>query len=175
MNARATLFGLLLLSGTAFAADAPRYAFECDTPGGHFSYWKRTVSSGEVEISGKVTVNDLIEDKKWSPGAHVFLRAGKEKPVTYGLRVYALLKMPDILFLEILKVGGREKIGLGLIPRTKDPIPFSLSIDSAGMMKATVAGAEASADLGNFRPEWMELSCSTGDFEFTDVSVNEKP
>jgi hypothetical protein len=72
-------------------------------------------------------------------------------------------------------VGGSEKIGLGIIPRTKDPIPFTLRIDSTGLLKATVAGNEASTNLGDFKPDSMQLSCSTGDFEFTDVTVNEKP
>jgi hypothetical protein len=156
------------------AADTPRYAFECDTPGGHFSYWNRSVSSGEIEISGKITVNELREDKKWSPGAHVYFR-GKEKSAAFGLRIYALLKTPELLFLELRKVEGDEKIGLGFIPRTQDPIPFTLRIDSTGLLKATVAGSDASASLGTFKPDSMELSCTTGDFEFSDVTVNEKP
>ena len=142
---------------------------------GAFSYWNRTVSSREIEIAGKITVNELREDKKWSPGAHVYFRGGKEKSAALGLRIYALLKTPDMLFLELRKVEGSEKIGLGFIPRTQDPIPFTLRIDSSGLLKATVAGAEATANLGDFKPDSVELSCSTGDFEFTDVTVNEKP
>jgi hypothetical protein len=157
------------------AGEDVRYAFECDTPAAHFSYWNRSVSSGVIEISGKLTVNALLEDKKWSPGAHVFFRAGKEKPRTVGLRIYAITKTPDLLFLEMLKMEGSEKIGLGLMPRTKEPIPFTLQIDSTGLLKATVAGSEASANLGDFKPDSLQLSCSTGDFEFTDVTVNEKP
>jgi hypothetical protein len=38
----------------------------------------------------------------------------------------------------------------------------------------TVAGVDASAQLGDFKPELLEFSCSTGDFEFTEVTVSEK-
>jgi len=140
----------MLIAMTSFAtpalADEQGYSFECDATAGYFSYRKLTVSSGDVEVTGKITVNGLLEDKdkKWSPGAQVFFRSGKEKPLRYGLRIYAT---PEVLFLELLKVGGREKIGLGSIPRNQEPIPFTLRIDSGGLLKATVAGAEASANL----------------------------
>lgn len=82
------------------AADEVRHDFECDTPSGHFSYWKRSVSGSEIEISGDVTVND--------------------------------------------------------------------------MLKVTVAGSEASTNVGAFKPNSVELSFSTGDFEFNNVVVTEK-
>lgn len=174
MKARATLFGLFLMSAGAFAEEPRAFNYECDTPAGHFSYWNGTVSGGEIEISGKVTVNDLLKDKKWSPGASITLRDKKERPSRFGIRVYAVMKTPDLVFLELLKVGGHEAIGLGLIPRTKKPIPFTLRLDATGLLKATIAGADASTNLGDFKAASFELGCSTGDFEFTDVTVTEK-
>jgi len=157
------------------AADEVRHDFECDTPAGHFSYWKRSVSSGEIEISGNVTVNDLLKDKKWSPTANVSVfRRKNERNEQFGLRLYAVMKTPDLIFVELLKVGGREAVGLGMIPRTKDPLPFTLRLDATGLMKVSLAGAESSTNLGAFKPDVIELSCSTGDFEFTDVVVTEK-
>jgi hypothetical protein len=157
------------------AADEVRHDFECDTPAGHFSYWKRSVSGSEIEISGKVTVNELRKDKKWSPAANVFVaRRGDDRTSQYGLRLYAIMKTPDLVFLELLKVGGRDMIGLGPIPRTDKPVPFSLKLDAAGTLTVTVAGSEASTNVGTFKPNSVELSCSTGDFEFTNVVVTEK-
>jgi len=159
---------------SARAADEPRHTFECDTPAGHFAYWERTVSGAEIEVSGKVTVNDLLTDKKWSPTIFVSLKAGSTKKGPFGLRVFAVMKTPEYLFLELLKVGGRDPIGLGMIPRTKEPVPFALRLDASGLLTVTVAGVDASTPLGDFKPEMLQLSCSTGDFEFTDVTVKEK-
>lgn len=157
------------------AGEEVRHAFECDTPAGHFSYWKRSVSSSEIEISGKVTVNDILKDKKWSPAANVLVtRRVNDRTEQFGMRLYAIVKTPDLLFLELLKVGGHEAIGLGMIPRTKDPVPFTLRLDATGLMKISLAGAETSTNLGAFKPDFVDLSCSTGDFEFTDVVVTEK-
>jgi hypothetical protein len=65
-------------------------------------------------------------------------------------------------------------IGLGSIPATKDPIPFRMSLDASGLLKVTLAGSDASTQLGDFKPESIEISCSTGDFQFDDVIVKEK-
>ena len=170
MKAGVTLFGLLSLSAGAFA-DEPRHAFECDTPAGHFSYWKRSLSSSTIEVTGKVTVNELLKDKKWSPAMNIVLFEGKAR---YGIHIYGVMKTPDLLFAQMLKVGGHDDLGLGgIIPRTKDAIPFTLSLGSDGILKATLAGTEATTSLGSFKPDSFEISCSTGDFEFTDVVVKE--
>jgi len=174
MKVGSGLLGLLLMSSGAIAGDGVRHTFECDTPAGHFSYWKRSVSSGEIEITGKVTVNSLLKDKKWSPLASVVFLGGTEKRAQFGLRLYSTTKTPDALFPELLKVGGRDAIGMGVLPRNKNPVPFSLRLDTTGLLKVTVSGSEASTNLGTFKPDAIELSCSTGDFEFTDVQVTEQ-
>jgi hypothetical protein len=122
-----------------------------------------------------VRVNDLLKDKKWSPAANVFVvQRGKESTAQFGLRLYAVMKTPDVLFPELLKIGGHEAIGPGLLPRTSDPVPFTLLLDATGLLKVSLAGVEATTNLGTFKPDSIELSCSTGDFEFTDVVVTEK-
>jgi len=164
---------LLGLALNTAAADEPRHAFECDTPAGHFSYWKRTVSAGAIDVSGKIRVNEMLKDKKWSSTAYVSLESEKSVKGRFGFRIFGIAKTPEFFFLELQKVGGREAIGIGRIAATKEPIPFTMSLDAAGFLKVTVAGADASAQLGAFKPETFELSCSTGDYEFTDVIITE--
>ena len=160
------------LPAISAAAETPTHAFECDTPAGHFSYWHRSVTAPAIEIAGRITVNDMLKDKKWSPLASVVLRSGQNR---FGIRFYGVMKTPDMVFLELLKVGGRDRIGLlGFIPRTQEPVPFTLRLEASGLLKVTVADSEASTQLGEFKPESLELSCSTGDFEFTGVTVEEK-
>jgi len=80
----------------------------------------------------------------------------------------------DQFTLELLKVGGRDAIGSGSIPRTKDPLSFSLRLDASGTLKVSIAGIAGATSLGEFKPATFELNCSTGDFEFTDTIIVEK-
>ena len=59
----------------------------------------------------------------------------------------------------------------GMIPRTQDPIPFSVALDAGGKLIVKIAGAETTTDVGAFQPQGLSLSCSTGDFEFKNVTI----
>jgi hypothetical protein len=156
------------------AADEPRHAFECDTPAGHFSHWTRSVSSGAIEISGKVVLNEVREDKKWTTVANVLLRHGKDRGSRFGIRFYTDKETSNLLYVELLKIGGRAPIGTGSTRHSKKPIAFTLRLDATGLLTAAVAGSEASTQLVDFKPDLFEINCSTGDFDFTDVTVSEK-
>lgn len=174
MKARNCLFGILLMSAGAMAGDNVRYAFECDAPAGHFSYWRRSVSSTEIEVSGNLLMEAVHEDKKWSPIANIVLRKGKDRNGRFGIRLYVSAKTPGAVSVDLLKVGGHDAIGSGSIPHPSKPTPFSLRLDASGLLKATVAGVETSTMIGPFNPDTFELSCSTAEFTFTDVTVTEK-
>lgn len=164
---------LLAVCGMASAAE-PTHSFECDTPGGHFSKWNRSVSSSAIEVSGTLKVNELREDKKWSPGATVLLAGGANGNTSIGLRLFALLKVKDMFFLEMLKPGGHQDLGIGgMIPRTTEPIPFSLVLDATGKLTVKIAGTDTSVDVGAFNPKSLSLGCSTGDFEFAGITIRE--
>jgi hypothetical protein len=163
---------LLAIAGTSAAADPPRQNFECDTLAGHFSYWNRTVSTATIDITGKLSVNELRKDKKWTPTALVVLESADGKS-HFGVHLYTIPKIPESYFIEILKTDGTEKLGLGLIPSTKDPLPFALHLDGAGQLHASFAGFDATMSVGTFKPASVQFSCSTGDFEFKDFVVQE--
>ena len=156
------------------ATDNPRHTFECDTPAGHFSQWTRSVSNGAIEISGKVVLNEVREDKKWTTVANVLLRHGKDRAGRFGIRFYTDKETSNLLYIELLKIGGRAPIGTGSTRHSKKPISFTLRLDTTGLLTAAVAGSEASTQLADFKPDSFEINCSTGDFEFTDVTVSEK-
>ncbi len=165
------VIGSLATSGASFAEE-PVHSFACDTPPGHFSNWTQSLSPGPVEITGTLTVNELRTDKKWSPVAGVMLEGGADGQTSVGLRLLAILKVTDMYFIEMRKPDGREAMGLGgMIPRTQDPIPFSVSLDAGGKLVVRIAGEEASTDVGAFQLRGLALSCSTGDFEFKSVTI----
>lgn len=163
---------LLAFAGAVSAAEPPRQTFECDTPAGHFSYWNRTVSAAKIDITGTLTVNELRKGDKWNPTALVSLDGADEK-TGFGVRVYVLPKVDkDTFFLEVLKPGGSDKLGLGVMPATGKPLPFAIHFD-AGQVKVSLGGFDAAVPAGDFKPASIQLSCSTGDFEFKDFVIQE--
>ena len=173
MNPRILLATCLLaIAGTSGATDAPRQNFECDTLAGHFSYWNRTVSAATIDVAGTLTVNELRKDKKWTPTALVVLE-GADGKARFGIHLYTIPKITDMYFIEIVKTDGNEKLGLGLVPSTKDPLPFALHLDGNGQLRVSLAGFDATTPVGNFKPSSVQFSCSTGDFEFKDFVIQE--
>jgi len=162
---------LILTAGICAASEPPKQDFECDTPGGHFSYWKRTVTGGPIDITCTLTVNELRKDGKWTPTVHVLLKGGDK--ASFGVHLFTVAKADKMFFIEFMKPGGNEKLGLGFVPSTQDPIPFEIHLDASGQVRVSFAGSEASAPAGEFKASELQLSCSTGDFEFKDFVVRE--
>ena len=163
-----------LLTITAAAAEPVRHSYECDTPAGHFSYWRRTLTGKSIDVEGKLTVNELRKDAKWTPTTFVVLQGGPDDKTRFGIRLYTVPKAADLFFLEIVTPGGNEKLGLGMIPSTQEPISFELHLDDSGQFRVVFAGLESSARSGDFRPASIQFSCSTGDFEFKDFAIEER-
>lgn len=172
MKARCGLFALSLVSLAAFAADAPRYSFACDAAAGDYLDWKRTVSTRRIEIAGRLLVSDLYEHKKWKPAGGVFLRRRSDHAVAFGIRFFAESHAAKTLTIELLKVGGRDEIGT--IARSSKWVPFTLTLQPDGQLTATAGDAKGSINVGEFKPETFELGCSSGTFEFANVTVQEK-
>ena len=164
---------LLALNGTSRAADPPRQSFECDTPPGHFSYWNRTVTGAPIDLSSMLTVNELRKDSKWIPTVLVVLQGGADGSTRFGVHLYTVPKVSDTYFLELVKPGGNEKLGLGFVPSSKEPMPFFIHLDGSGQLHVGLAGLEASTSVGDFKPSSVEFSCSTGDFEFKDFAFGQ--
>jgi hypothetical protein len=164
--------GLLAFSAMSVATEPPRQNYECDTPAGHFGYWNRTAPLSKIDITGALTVKELRPNGKWIPTALVALQSADEQ-VFFGIRVYMLPKIEDTYFAEIMKPSGNEKLGLGVIPATKDPLQFEIHFDGAGQLKVRLGGLEGSASAADFKPASIEFSCSTGDFNFKDFVIQE--
>jgi len=163
---------LLAFTGVSAATEPPRQNYECDTPAGHFGYWNRTLSASKIDVTGTLTVNELRKDGKWIPTALVVVQGADEK-ARFGVHLYTLPKVKGMYFVEIVKPGGNEKLGLGVMPATRDPLPFAIHLDGAGQVTVSLGGFDASAPAGDFKPASIEFSCSTGDFEFKDFAIKE--
>jgi hypothetical protein len=166
------LLPLILISGSALAGEPPVHQFECDTPPGHYSYWTRSLSSGDISVEGTIAVNELRADKRWHPT--VLISFSSNSPgERIGLQIYTLGSGSDELHLRVLLPGKDNEELFATISRTEKLVPFTVSLSSSGTLKVTAAGHEHSAEVKGFTAEKLQLSCSTGDFEFQQIRVTD--
>lgn len=172
MHRVALLCGLLAATSAA-RADERTYAFECDAPGGHYSRFSLTTQAPALVITGTLRLNEMVEDKKWSTVAQVVIRGGQDGKSVYGFHAYDADRQRKSLHLELFKPGGHEDFGDDAIWKRGKAVKFRLELSATGALRANVGGAEKATELGSFAPKKIELGCSTGDFSFSDVRVEE--
>jgi len=169
----------LLLVVAAFAAagvaraDDRTFTYECDTAAGHYSSWSMTTQAPALVITGTLRLNDWVEDKKWSTVATVFIRGGADGKTVYGFHAYDADRLRKSLHLELFKPGGHVDFGDDSLKKGQKPVKFRLELTASGTLRANVGGAEKATELGAFTPRKIELGCSTGDFSFADVRIEE--
>jgi hypothetical protein len=170
---RVILLAVCALAATAARADDRTYTFACDTHAGHYSSWSMTTQAPALVITGTLRLNEMIADKKWSTVANVFIRGGADGKLVYGFHAYDVDRLQKTLHLELLKPGGHEDFGNDSMKKGQKPVRFRLELTATGTLRANVGGAEKSTELGSFTPQKIELGCSTGDFSFADVRIEE--
>ena len=141
-----------LMTGTA-SADDRTFTYECDTDAGHYSSWSMTTQAPALVITGTLRLNDMIAGQDW------FVKN----------------------LQDALKVIPKEKIICAVanygydwaMKKGQKPVKFRLELTATGTLRANVGGAEKATELGAFTPKKIELGCSTGDFSFADVRIEE--
>jgi hypothetical protein len=174
-----TEFGLALIATCALVhgsarADERTYSFDCDTPPGHFSSWTMSTNAVALVVSGTIQLNEIrVDKKKWSVVANVFLRGGEDGKTTYGFRAYDVDRQQKSLHLELLKPGGHLDFGSDSMKPGKKPFPFRLELTASGALSVDVSGAKQTAELGHFKAKKIYFGCSTGDFSFENIRIDE--
>jgi len=154
-------------------ADERTYSFNCDAPPGHFSSWTMSTHATALVVSGTIELNEIRVGKKWSVVADVFLRGGDDGKTTYGFRAYDVDRQQKSLHLELLKPGGHLDFGSDSMKPGKKPFPFRLELTASGALSVDVGGAKQAVELGNFKAKKVYFGCSTGDFSFEDIRIDE--
>ena len=170
-----TLLAIGLLAASGAHAEERVYAYECDTGAGHYSSWSFPTQASALVITGTLRLNEMLKDKKWSTVANVLIRGGADGKSTYGFHAYDVDRQQKSLHLELFKLGGHEDFGNDSMKKGQKPVKFRLELTATGTLRANVGGAEMSTELGAFVPKKIELGCSTGDFSFADVRIEETP
>jgi len=173
---------LIALAGCASSptpshtAPAEEYYYDCDTPGGHFSEWNRTVAQSAIDIHGFVQVIEPRQDAHWVPAANIVLYAAdKTKSVALS---FIMPRFDAEQIQPTLKnyINSSTDDTIPSLAWKSGPIPFDVTLSKEGVFTITTDSESRSQSIGNFRPATFALSCSTGQFKFTKVSaVSGKP
>jgi hypothetical protein len=160
---------------TTMASRVPQaetYYFDCDVPAERSAEWNRTVSGREVRVSGAIELIEPRRDPRWEPVANVFV-SGNEESSVVGFRLFLDWHAPELVHISLMAPSGTLWDD-ALVSRSwrGESIPFTFSFIQSGELKLTAAGKSQSARPVAFKLQKVRLSCSSGQFKFTGVSVD---
>jgi hypothetical protein len=172
-----SLVAVLLVAGcvsTASRTPPPEHYFDCDVPPGKFSEWRRTASAKALRVSGTVELIEPRHDPRWAPVANVFI-GGKDGTSAVGLRAYLDWQSPDVLQFIVIEPGAQPlRQAVLSVPWHGSVTPFTLALSGSGKLKLSAANAEQTLQLSMFDAQSVQLICSTGQFKFRQVVVDEQ-
>src|SRR4051812_14449347 len=175
MSARPVLLIVALGAVSMIArADDRTYNFDCDAPAGHYSSFSASTKAAALTITGSLRIHELHPDKKWDAVVNVMIYGGTEGKIRFGFRAYDVDQTRKTLHLVLLKPGGHIDVGKDSLKPGKQSVPFRLELTATGTLSVDVGGARQSTEIGAFKPTTVDLGCSTGDFSFDDVRIEEK-
>jgi hypothetical protein len=168
------------------AASTPAVAtgitYDCDTAANHYSELVLPGPAGPFTVSGNVQLNALAEVTKYTPLARIWISAASEpghSPESYaGVSVMALpidakrspTGAPEIQMVAFNVNGKEDQIEpLSMLMKPDGPQPFSLSFDGRNVL-ASIGNDQRTLPVNASAPV-VRIVCSTGEFLFTDVTI----
>ena len=151
-----------------------RYSFDCDAPGGRYSVWERSLDSTSVQLAGKIRLAEPRVDVNWFPTASILLEDKNHQRVA-GLRLNRDPRKTDTLVARVMDSGkGDQEVAIGSSPWSGRNVSFALTLTGTAQLTATYDGVPVTITLSGFSPASVAFGCSTGDFKFDAVTVEEK-
>jgi hypothetical protein len=165
-----------LVAQSAVSQEQPHYYFDCDAPEARFSAWTRTIAAPLPMISGKVALINSRDHSRWLSSATVYFKS-KDEARSVGVALYILKDSPNMLQVDVRqwrKGAEPEGRNLGAVARSSEPMAFSIQLSSANELAVQVASFAIRGPIKDFVAASVSLSCSTGEFKFYDISVDER-
>jgi hypothetical protein len=153
-------------------AAAPRLPvnFDCSAAKDHFSAFKQVLPGGPYRVTGTFRVEELMAGR-FNPVVSVVVRTANDEAAVL-VRLVRNKRERDITLVVDQSVGAdKNYVVLGEVALKTD-VPFVLAGDAVGHVQVTLGGKEAQADLGASAVK-LELSCSSGDFDFSEVVIDD--
>jgi len=176
---RACLAGLALTALPA-AAGAAGITYDCDTAANHFSELSLPAGPAPFTVSGIVQLNAIAASKTYAAGTHIQISSpaapGQVPDAFAGFSLTALpldAKKAGAQGVQMLSymVNGREDEVVPLSTMTKPgtPQPFTLAYD--GNQVVVTLGADTKTLPLKAHDPVVRITCSTGEFLFTDLTI----
>ena len=152
----------------------PEHCFDCDASPGKFSEWSRTISARAVRLSGTLELIEPRYDAKWAALANVFV-GGTDDASMVGLRAYFSWDPPEMLHFVLMgsngPTSGRTVVS---VPWQHRAIPFTVSLSESRHLTVSAGSGSQTLHLKDFDVQRIALVCSTAEFKFRAVIVDEQ-
>lgn len=142
--------------------------FACDTPGGRYSRYQRSIGTSPFHLMANVKINELRSGSEWLPVVNVMLNGGgSERRIGFRLIGDRKTKATTI-YLVFPGMSGGQGIAAGQISLDA-PINLSLSLtEQAGQLSVN---GDSRTGPGLKAENWtLDTSCSS-----VDAHVNYGP
>jgi hypothetical protein len=166
--------GGLLLAGflPSIALAASPLEYDCDTASGSFSELKQPGIAGKpVAVRGTVQARQLRADGRWMPVAAASVKSDDGDIVMLRITAVEHDKGPLRLQLLTRKNGNNNEQVLASTP-IDQAVPFSI-VPSANGVAVTLGSERRQVAFAQDKPSATSVSCSTGEFLFTDLRFGE--
>lgn len=186
MRKFSTLYTTLAFSIVGLQLDSEATAagitYDCDTAANHYSELILPAPAGPFRVSGNVQLDALAELSKYTPLARIQISSKSEpghSPESFaGVSVMALpvdaTKSPTgapAIQMVAFNVNGKEDeiVPLSMFAKPGGAQTFNLSFDG-GNVSASIGNDRRTLPVKSSAPV-VRIVCSTGEFLFTDLTI----
>jgi hypothetical protein len=171
-------------AGEASRSKPVAHYFDCDVPPGHVSEWNESLLSHPARVSGTLQMIEARKDQKFLPLAKVELR-GEDNSKAVGFEILLFNSGlstpngppndPDNAFLAVFSqdVDRVRSATFGKVPWAGRTINFDLRLSRNGELSITADGKTRTVPLLGLVPHKLALICSTGQFRFEHVVIED--
>lgn len=180
------LLAAALIPSAASSAEDQGIVYDCDTASGHFSVLMLPAPGQNFTVTGKIELRAMAEIGDYVPLARLAIvdrpdDAGSAIDDSVGFKLTALPERllrddggddPFQMLSWDARTGGEAHEARSFVPQTAGPLQFRLSYDGSEA-KVEIDGKQQVFALSTRSPA-VRVICSTGEFLFTDLLIEEK-
>jgi hypothetical protein len=170
--------GAFVAALALFASSSPALAqdqetWRCSTDYGTYDSNSLEIPTGTHFLSGRILFHSGQVGHEWEPGAHIAFTDSRNPAPSgcfcNGIRAEIYAGQPNIVTFFMIHNGrstGFAQAPVGI------PITFRLTIDSQGVMTATIGKTRqisTSAQLVHPQHDTVFMDCSSGDVSFLNL------
>jgi hypothetical protein len=151
----------------------------CVAAPGHYTEYLRNIATRKLRISGTLDVTRADADPKWATDASIYFR---DRPGKLALTAPEQQNAPGLAlivqastdhFRVVFHDGTGSSIEMASGHWNGQPRPFTLTLTDSGLFTVSAAGAAKSQELGDFKLDNVDFTCSAGAVTFSIVAASD--